>query len=99
MSDNENEVYIVAKKKDDDSTPGIDEVYDGRVFFCREDADEALRDFQPFQRAEYDVFTADLVIGGVDEAVEFVMPDVTSNKVNSEDADAFASLDDDDDDL
>ena len=94
MSDNE--VYVVAPKTDDGSVPGASEIYDDRVFFSRSEAEQALQDFQPFQRSNYEIYTAKVSIEAVDVPAPFIMPDL-SEKVP--DVGNDADLDDDDNDL
>lgn len=68
------DIYVIATKPADGSLPNETKVYDDRVFFTREDAVEALDDFQPYMRDQFEVYAAHLHIAGVSHDTPFVMP-------------------------
>lgn len=68
------DIYVIATKRPDGTLPKETKIYDDRVFFTREDAVEALDDFQPYMRDNFEVYAAHLHIAGVSHDVPFVMP-------------------------
>lgn len=76
------DVYVIAPKTEDENAlPGLEDIYDDRFFFSREEAEEVLNeDFAPIMRERHDVFLASLNISGADVAVPFMLPDEFVNE-------------------
>lgn len=70
------EVYVIASKRSDGSLPSEVKIHDDRIFFSREDAAEALDDFQPYMRDYFEIYTADLDITAVSHDTPFTLPSV-----------------------
>jgi len=82
------EIYVIAAKPGDGSLPNETRIHDDRVFFTREDAVEALDDFQPYMRESFEVYAAHLHIAGISHDTPFVMPTDTGDEVDTEDDDS-----------
>ena len=68
------EVFVIAVKRADGTLPLESKIYDERFFMSREDAVEALDDFQPYMRDSFEVYAAHVHIAGVSHDTPFVMP-------------------------
>lgn len=83
------EAYAIAKKNDDGSLPNEDAIYDERIYFTREDAEEALDDFQPYMRDGFDIFIVQLEITEVSKQGTIVIP---ANDNEDDDAESVDAL-------
>jgi hypothetical protein len=70
-----NEVYIIAPKKDDNSFPTGDEVYNDRFYFSRSEAEHVIEEeFQTYMREKMAVYVASIVVRGQSAAGTFTLP-------------------------
>lgn len=85
------DIYVIGPKQTDGTLPNETKIHDERVFFTREDAVEALDDFQPYMRDNFEVYAAHLHIAGISHDTPFVLPTNDDDTEQEDDSDDTSS--------